>query len=82
MSTSIKTIKGRYELPVSDGTFNPKYGESQIHLNTFYGGSKNGKMLQITIGNNDIPFLAPSHVQLTQKQVKSLVKAIKKAFPK
>ena len=73
MSTEIKTITGRYEESSNGGTAN--YADSDISLTRFWGG-KNGSMIQVTISNNQ----CHAYSQLTKKQVKNLIKTLKKSF--
>lgn len=75
MSTTIKTIIGRYE-ESHNGDLTCNYSDSNISLTRFSGGHENGAMLQLTISNNK----ESAYVQLTQAQVKSLVNTLKDAF--
>lgn len=70
MSTEIGEIKGRVEgIPYSK----IDYVDSAIHLNRFFGGQKNGAMLQITA-----PY--PGYIQLTKEQVKELIVMLQNSF--
>lgn len=75
MSTNIKTITGRYEASFN-GDFTSNYEESEINLTRFYGGVKNGTMIQVTISNDK----ESAYVQLTKDQVKSLSNILKQSF--
>lgn len=67
MSTELKTIKGVKECEIrTKGLMN--YVEQEMNVTSYYGGQKNGAMIQITIGG--------SYVGLTKKQVKSLIKTL------
>ena len=73
MSTHIKDIKGIVESDRS--TFERHYTEeTEMSLNRYYGGKKNGLMLQLTCFNDK------GYIQLTQKQVKKLIKVLKNSF--
>ncbi len=72
MSTNIAEIIGRmenYDHKNKDVTYINKY----MYVNRFYGGEKEGRMLQLTTGVN-------SYIQLTQDQVKDLIKVLTNAF--
>lgn len=74
MSTKIKTIKGRYE-ESTNGDFTSNYETSKLHINRFYGGKKNGRMLQLTINQPNV-----GYIQLTQDQVKDLIETLQNSF--
>jgi|TARA_B100001093_G_scaffold519811_1_gene610665 hypothetical protein len=69
MSTELKTIKGRKETDFG-------YNESEIKLTRFSGG-ENGVMVQINIQPDVDKYGLPhAHIQLTQEQVRELVKEL------
>jgi len=72
MSTELKTIKGRYEAK-HHGDFTVDYEKNKLYITRFAGGKKNGAMLQLTISQEN-------YTQLTQKQVKKLIKVLSEAF--
>lgn len=76
MSTTIKEIKGRYEVAMRKSHNLPEYLPSTLSLTRFFGGKKKGAMLQITIHGG----YSSSYVQLTQKQVKKLAKVLQDSF--
>ncbi len=72
MSTELKKIKGRYEKS-HNGDCTVNYEKNVLYLTRFAGGKKNGAMLQLTISQE-------GYIQLTQKQVKNLIKILEEAF--
>lgn len=69
MSTSLKTLQGKIEIPrktdrVSD------YKNTEIHLTSFYGGKERGKSLQIGFLNEDENYV---HIQIDNSNVKELI---------
>lgn len=58
MSTRIAEVRGRFE---TDNGLSP----SSVVINRFYGGNRNGSMVQLTLSNG-------GHIQLTKQQVKDL----------
>jgi len=68
MSTSIKTITGRFE-----GTFS--YEDSELSLTRFAGGH-NGAMIQVTIWNHK----ECAYVQFTKEQIGDLIKTLQDSF--
>ena len=75
MSTRIKTIKGRYESVSRRDSPTPIYSNSELHLTRFWGGTKNGSMLQLTIQSDKT-----AYIQLTQEQVKELAQTLIDSF--
>ena len=75
MSTHIKTIVGRYEIVTRRNNPVVVYDNSELHLTRFWGGTKNGSMLQITIQCDKT-----AYIQLTQKQVKELAQTLIDSF--
>jgi hypothetical protein len=75
MSTEIAKIKGRKESGVLPGV--PVYIDSTLYLTRFSGGKENGRMLQLTIWNDQE---GGSYTQLTEDQVKELSKTLSEAF--
>jgi len=69
MSTDIATIEGIEEIPTD---WRPKYRKASMALTSFYGGKKNGRMLQLTISADD----QHRHIQLHRNQVDELLGAI------
>jgi hypothetical protein len=66
MSTELTPIKGRIEIP--DGkTKTSSYKETELLLTSFYGGTENGRMIQLTLP------LGICHIQMTQQQVRDLL---------
>lgn len=74
MSTFIKEIKGRIE---SKKSTIAKFisAPSTMNINRFSGG-KFGRMLQLTISNEE----STSYIQLTKKQVEQLTKTLNDSF--
>ena len=75
MSTEIKEIKGRKEAKFYKGE-KTKYIRSTLYITRFWGEKSKGRMLQLTINNNE----EHSYVQLTENQVKDLSKTLSEAF--
>lgn len=73
MSTQIKEIVGRKESKILG---NYTYVDSALSLVRFWGGELNGRMLQLTINNDE----GHSYIQLTKEQVKELSKTLSEAF--
>ena len=70
MSTHIETIIGEKESSLSTDNRVP----TNLHLTRFYGGDKNGRMLQLTITNNE------GYIQLTRKEVIELSVILANSF--
>ena len=76
MSTHIKTIEGRYEsIKYPRNLTVVEYEEASLDLTRFYGGEKLGRMLQLTVTNDET-----AYIQLTQKQVKELSIVLSQCF--
>ncbi len=76
MSTEIKhNVTGRYEIIENSATYTPAYKPAEVHLTRFYGGKKSGTMLQLTIQTDQT-----SCIQLTQEEVKKLIKVLSESF--
>ena len=76
MSTAIKTIIGRYESTKKPcHNFKPTYEEADLLLTRFYGGKDSGRMLQLTIINEET-----TYIQLTEEQVKELSIILSQCF--
>lgn len=73
MSTEIGKVNGRYEAK-HHADFTVDYEKSEMYVNRFYGGIKNGPMVQLTM-STDKPY-----IQLTKAQAKKLVKLLNKTF--
>lgn len=74
MSTEIAEITGRYESGVSS-PFKPIYDESVLYVTRFYGGKKNGRMIQLTIQGDKT-----AYIQLTKQQVAMLSEVLRNCF--
>ena len=72
MSTSITGVTGRTEDKHNRGQYLP----SEVLLTRFWGGDKNGPMLQIIVSNA----YRASYSQLTREQVKELAQTLLEAF--
>jgi len=72
MSTHIKEIVGIKESHILPGS----YTSSTLSLTRFWGGTKKGRMLQLTINNDE----GHSYIQLTKKQVDKLAVILSEAF--
>ena len=75
MSTHIKTIVGRYEIVTRRNNPVSVYDNSELHLTRFWGGTANGRMLQLTIQSD-----RTAYIQLTQEQVKELAQTLLDCF--
>lgn len=75
MSTRIKTIKGRYESVSRRDSPQSVYSTSELDLTRFWGGTANGRMLQLTIQCDKT-----AYIQLTQEQVKELAQTLIDSF--
>jgi hypothetical protein len=71
MSTKIKEMKGRKE---TNNTFG--YTDSFLSLTRFSGGKEMGRMLQLTVYDDN----RATYIQLTQEQVKELAITLSEAF--
>ena len=72
MSKQYPDIEGRWEVINNPAK---RYETSVINVVSFWGGSKLGRMVQITIHGSD-----EGYTQLTKKKAKKLIKQIKKAI--
>lgn len=77
MSTELKTLKGKIEIPRKDGSMISDYKEVDVSLTRFWGGTERGTSLQITFLNDQGNY---SHVQLDNENVKLLFEKIKEYF--
>lgn len=75
MSTQIAEITGRKETLVlsqnptfHDNTPRISYVDSTLNIVRFWAGNEKGRMLQLTISNNE----GHSYIQLTEEQVNDL----------
>jgi hypothetical protein len=75
MSTHIKTIVGRYEIVTRRNNPVSVYDSSELDLTRFWGGTTNGRMLQLTIQGD-----RTAYIQLTQEQVKELAQTLIDSF--
>ena len=71
MSTHIETLKGVKESLSSNDKI-----ETSMQLTRFYGGVKNGSMLQLTVCNDE------GYIQLTEAESIDLAKKILNSFDK
>ncbi len=69
MSTEIKRIKGIMESEIHHEVIDTK-----MSLNRFYGGSKKGFMIQLTVENID------GYIQLTKEQSFELARTLLNSF--
>lgn len=77
MSTQIAEIIGRKEFrPIPIREEKSCYIDSTLSITRFWGGLLNGRMLQLTINNDE----GHSYVQLTEEQVSELSIVLKNAF--
>jgi len=74
MSTKIKTIKGRYQ-NVSSYSHKAAFLTGELDLTRFWGGTPNGRMLQLTISSD-----RTAYIQLTEAQVKELAQTLTDCF--
>lgn len=77
MSTELKTLKGKIEIPIKDGTMTSDYKEVDVSLTRFWGGTERGTSLQITFLNENDDY---SHIQLDNENVKLLFEELKEHF--
>ena len=75
MSTELKTLKGKIEIP--NGTMTSDYKEVDVSLTRFWGGTERKVSLQITFLNEQGNY---SHIQLDNENVKLLFKELKEKF--
>ena len=75
MSTTIATIKGIKESKYTkDYSISPEYMETFLDITRYYGGHKNGRMLQLTVLNDE------GYIQLTKEQSVELASILLNAF--
>ena len=77
MSTELKILKGKIEIPKKNGTMTSDYKEIDVSLTRFWGGTKRGTSLQITFLNENENY---SHIQLDSENVKLLFEELKEHF--
>lgn len=77
MSTELKTLKGKIEIPKRDGTMTSDYKEVDVSLTRFWGGPERKLSLQITFLNEQDDY---SHIQLDNENVKLLFEELKENF--
>ena len=73
MSTEIGKVKGRVE-ETHYPDYTVDYSKSKMYVTRFYGGKKNGPMVQLTLN------MDKDYIQLTKKESKKLRKLLKKTF--
>ena len=73
MSTELKTLKGKLEIPEKNGTMISNYKEVDVSLTCFWGGIERGTSLQITFLNENGDY---SHIQLDNENIKLLFKEL------
>ena len=76
MSTELKSIKGKIEIP-NPSKVTSNYQETEVHLNRFWGGTERGVSLQITFLNENGNY---SHIQLDNENVKELIEILKENY--
>lgn len=69
MSTHIETIRGEKEVGL-----NGEKTETTMEIRRFWGGTKRGRMIQLTMGNSE------GLIQLTEKQTRKLAKILLNSF--
>lgn len=77
MSTELKTLKGKIEIPRKDGSMISDYKEVDVSLTRFWGGTERGTSLQITFLNENEDHF---HIQLDSENVKLLFEELKEHF--
>lgn len=77
MSTELKTLKGKIEIPNRNGIMTPDYKEVDVSLTRFWGGPERKLSLQITFSNEQGNY---SHIQLDNENVKLLFEELKENF--
>ena len=77
MSTELKTLKGKIEIPNRNETMTPDYKEVDVSLTRFWGGTERKLSLQITFLNEQGNY---SHIQLDNENVKLLFEELKENF--
>jgi hypothetical protein len=68
MSTDLKSLVGRVEIPNTDKKTS-EYKEVKVHLTIFHGGAERGKSLQIGYRNENNDY---SHLQLSRETCSEL----------
>ncbi len=71
MSTELKSITGRIEIPDAE-TRTSSYRTTNLLITSFSDGPKNGTMLQLTIAASG------GHIQLTREEVRDLCSTLRK----
>ena len=69
MSTHIETLKGIKESELSTERI-----QTTISLTRYWGGTKKGRMLQLTVSNSD------GYIQLTEEETIELAKTLLNSF--
>ena len=77
MSTELKTLKGKIEIPKRNGTMTSDYKEVDVSLTRFWGGTERKVSLQITFLNEQGNY---SHIQLDNENVKLLFEELNNNF--
>lgn len=77
MATELKTLKGKIEIPLKNGTMTSDYKNVDVSLTRFWGGEERGVSLQITFLNENGNY---SHVQLNNENVKQLIEELNLYF--
>ena len=72
MSTHIGTVTGRKEEGGNKNAFTPNYSDIELFITRFWGGTKRGRCIQLTIED--------SYIQLTEEQVKELTTILSNAY--
>ena len=68
MSTELKTLQGKIEIP-NPPKMSSIYKSTELHLNRFYGGQDRGTSLQIGFYNESGKY---SHIQLDHETILEL----------
>jgi hypothetical protein len=77
MSTELKTLKAKLEVPKKDGSMSSNYKDVDVQLNRFWGGEKRGVSLQFTFLGEDDNY---HHFQLDKENVLLLLSELKENF--
>lgn len=77
MSTELKSIQGKIEIP-NLKTRESDYKHTELHLTKFYGGTNRSTSLQIGF-YNDLGIY--NHIQLDSKAIKELKDLLNDEFP-
>lgn len=76
MSTKLTQLLGKIEIP-NIKTQSPDYKDVEVHINSFWGGEKRGKSLQLGFHNADGEY---QHIQLDNENVRKLCIELQEHF--